>query len=48
MIKPNYDKEGNAIYDLNFKKRVQVKKFKGMTMVDIRETYEKNGETLYT
>ena len=42
------DKEGNPLFDLNSRKKVVVKKYKGMTLVDIRDTFEKNGETIFT
>ena len=42
------DAEGNAIFDLNRSKKVVVKKFKGQVIVDIRETFEKDGKTLFT
>ena len=46
------DADGNFFFDLNTKKRVTVKEFRGKIMVDIREFYQPagatNGESLPT
>ena len=42
------DKEGNAMFDLSSRKKVFIKTFKGQKMVDIRETYEKAGEMMFS
>ena len=36
------------MFDLNSKKKVFIKQFKGHKMVDIREVYDKNGEMAFT
>ena len=48
MVNSGKDKEGNSFFDLNSKKKVFIRSFKGQKMVDIRETYEKNGEMIFT
>ena len=48
IIEAGKDKEGNAMFDLNQKKKVFVRSFKGQKLVDIREVYDKNGEMMYT
>lgn len=35
-----------TVFELDAKKRVTVREFKGKTYIDIREFYEKNGEFL--
>ncbi|CDW90277.1 rna polymerase ii transcriptional coactivator [Stylonychia lemnae] len=42
------DKEGSIIFDLNQKKKIIIKKFKGVKYIDFRETYDKNGELAFT
>ncbi len=48
MVQAGQDKEGNAFFDLNSKKKVFIKSYKGQKMVDIREVYDKNGEMMFT
>ncbi len=48
MIAAGRDKDGNPMFDLNSKKKVFIKMFKGQKMVDIREIYDKNGEMIFT
>lgn len=40
------DDEGNEYWELSGRRRVQVSSFKNMTMVNIREYYEKDGKAL--
>ena len=42
------DKSGSIIMDLNQKKKVIIKKYNGVKLVDFRETYDKDGEIAYT
>ena len=48
MVQAGKDKEGNSFFDLNSKKKVFIKSYKGQKMVDIREVYDKNGEMMFT
>ena len=48
LVVASTDKEGNPMFDLNSKKKVFIKQFKGHKMVDIREVYDKNGEMAFT
>ncbi|KAL2758038.1 hypothetical protein ACRALDRAFT_1068482 [Sodiomyces alcalophilus JCM 7366] len=41
-----HDKEGNPYWELSNKRRVGLSKFKDMTMINIREFWEKDGEML--
>ncbi|KAL4511964.1 hypothetical protein ABPG72_012809 [Tetrahymena utriculariae] len=45
-IKPQKGDDGSLYFELDDKKRVSVRKFKGKIYVDIREFYEKDGEML--
>ena len=47
-VEANRDKEGNPMFELHGRKKVFVKYFKGQKMVDIRETYEQNGEMKFS
>ena len=47
LIEPDQDKEGNPMFDLTNKRKVFIKNFKGNVLVDLRETFEKNGEMMY-
>jgi hypothetical protein len=40
------DDDGNEYWELSGKRRVQISDFKNMTMVNIREYYEKDGKML--
>ncbi|ROT41452.1 transcriptional Coactivator p15 [Sodiomyces alkalinus F11] len=41
-----HDKEGNPYWELSNKRRIGVSKFRDMTMINIREFWEKDGEML--
>ncbi|CZT25780.1 uncharacterized protein RCC_11449 [Ramularia collo-cygni] len=43
---PQKDDDGNAYWAISSKRRLQVSEFKGVTMVSIREFYEKDGKNL--
>lgn len=43
---PKKDDEGNQYWSISNKRRLQVSEFKGVTMVSIREYYDKDGKTL--
>lgn len=43
---PKEDDEGNLYWSISSKRRLQVSDFKGVTMVSVREYYEKDGRTL--
>ncbi|EAR94686.1 RNA polymerase II transcriptional coactivator, putative (macronuclear) [Tetrahymena thermophila SB210] len=45
-VKPIKGDDGSLYFELDDKKRVTVRKFKGKLYVDIREFYEKDGEML--
>ena len=47
FIEPDKD-GGNLIFDLSGPKKLIIKKYKGIPLVDIRETYLKEGKILYT
>ena len=34
---PTFDKEGNAIFELNSKKKVRISKFRGQVLIDFRD-----------
>lgn len=40
------DDDGNPFWEISGKRRVGISVFKNMTMVNIREYYEKDGKTL--
>lgn len=40
------DSEGNSYWEISNSRRVTISEFKGKKMVNIREYYEKNGESL--
>jgi Transcriptional Coactivator p15 (PC4) len=49
LQKPQRDKEGNAVFELNSKKKVRVSKFKGQVLIDFREYWQTpTGETMPT
>jgi hypothetical protein len=43
---PKSNDDGSVYWDFGMRKRVTVRDFKGVTYVDIREFYEKDGKTL--
>ncbi|KIW03092.1 uncharacterized protein PV09_05737 [Verruconis gallopava] len=40
------DDDGNVFWELSAKRRLQISEYKGVTMVNIREYYQKDGKTL--
>ena len=46
LAEPKKNGEGHPYWNIDDKKRITVRTFKGKTYVDIREFYEKDGETL--
>ena len=44
LREPRSDAEGNAVFDLNQKKKVRISKFKGAILIDFREYWDNNGE----
>ncbi|EGR30390.1 RNA polymerase ii transcriptional coactivator, putative [Ichthyophthirius multifiliis] len=45
-IKPKKQSDGSLYFDLDDKKRVSIRKFKGKLYIDVREFYEKDGDML--
>ncbi|KAM0333307.1 hypothetical protein ACHAQA_001968 [Verticillium albo-atrum] len=43
---PSEDKDGNPFWELSAKRRVGISKFKDMTMINIREYYQKDDDML--
>ena len=42
------NENGDIVFDINKKKKVQVRMYKGKTLVDIREFFNKDGKDLPT